>query len=78
MSAFSFKELEDLGFEYITDGDAESYHQFVLDPENFFESDYLYSEKIAIGTYRVRQYAGGENKELANWEVELLVNKNKN
>ena len=73
MGRFSFKELEELGFEYVKDGDFEEYHQYILDKKNEFYSDFLYSEKVAIGTYRVLQHNEGEDKELTLTDIIKLM-----
>lgn len=73
MEAFySLKQLEDLGFEVAND-DTEFYLQYVLDPNNYFSSDYLYTEKVGIGRYIVIRYNKGLHDKLTNWQLGLIL-----
>jgi len=68
----SAEQLEELGFRSIED-DVEHYWEYVLDEEDYFHSDYIYSEKVGIGRYRLIQYNNGENKVLNNIEFRQLI-----
>lgn len=72
VATYNVDELEALGFEFIDD-DSDPHYEYVLDPKNWVESDYLYTAKEGIGRYKVLQYNGGETKVLSNWEVQSLV-----
>ena len=74
MAEFTEKELLQLGFEWVDDG-GDEYLQFILDKDNEFESDFLFSEGVGNNKHTVRQYNSGMNSELPNWEVFSLVNK---
>ena len=74
MAEFTEKELLQLGFEWVDDG-GDEYLQFILDKDNEFESDFLFSEGIGDNKFTIKQYSYGANLELPNWEVFSLVNK---
>lgn len=72
MATFSLEQIEKFGFEFIDD-DTDPHYEYVLDEKDYFNSDYLYTEKRSMGEYAIIQYNGGEPKELKNFEVELLI-----
>lgn len=72
MAEFTERELLQLGFEWVDDG-GDEYLQFILDKDNEFESDFLFSEFIGDNKFTIKKY--GANIELSNWEVFILVNK---
>lgn len=73
MAIYNRRELKSLGFERVEDG-GEVYYQYVIEPENYFSSDFLYSKIKGTGVYTVIRNSDG--KDLTNTEVELIVNNN--
>lgn len=68
----SARQLEELGFRRIDDG-VEKYWEYVLDEEDYFHSDYIYTEEASNGRYRLIQYNNGEEKVLTNIEFRQLI-----
>ena len=68
----SARQLEELGFRRIDDG-VEQYWEYVLDEEDYFHSDYIYTEEASNGRYRLILYNNGEEKVLTNIEFRQLI-----
>jgi len=68
----STRQLEELGFRRIDDG-VEQYWEYVLDEDDYFHSDYIYTEEVSTGRYRLILYNNGEEKVLTNIEFRQLI-----
>ena len=72
-ATYNLAQLKEFGFEEAND-DTEFYLQYVLEPNDYFRSDYLYTEKVGIGEYKVVRYKGGLHETLLNWQLQMILN----
>lgn len=73
MALYNRQQLRQIGFERIDDGE-ECYYQYVIDNDDYFNSDFLYTELVVTGAYTVIR--NSDKKYLTNTEVEIIVNSN--
>lgn len=71
MALYNRQQLRQIGFERIDDG-VECYYQYVIDNDDYFNSDFLYTELVGTGAYTVIR--NSDKKYLTNTEVEIIVN----